>query len=62
MGLVDLGKELRISQRPLDIIYVIDTSLSMKGAKIQSVNIKSKKESLLSVAKTCNQHELFHNT
>ena len=38
MGLVDLGKELRISQRPLDIIYVIDTSLSMKGAKIQSVN------------------------
>ena len=29
MGLVDLGKELRISQRPLDIIYVIDTSLSM---------------------------------
>lgn len=38
MGLVDLGKELRISQRPLDIIYVIDTSLSMNGAKIQSVN------------------------
>lgn len=38
MGLVDLGKELRISQRPLDIIYVIDTSLSMTGAKIQSVN------------------------
>lgn len=38
MGLKDLGKNLKISQRPLDIIYVIDTSGSMDGAKIQSVN------------------------
>jgi uncharacterized protein YegL len=38
MGLLDLGREMKISQRPLDIIYVIDTSGSMDGAKIQSVN------------------------
>ena len=38
MGLKDLGKNLKISQRPLEIIYVIDTSGSMSGAKIQSVN------------------------
>lgn len=38
MGLKDLGKKLKISQRPLEIIYVIDTSGSMEGAKIQSVN------------------------
>ena len=38
MGLRDLGRNVKISQRPLDIIYVIDTSGSMEGAKIQSVN------------------------
>jgi uncharacterized protein YegL len=38
MGLRDLGRDVKISQRPLDIIYVIDTSGSMDGAKIQSVN------------------------
>ncbi len=38
MGLRDLGRNVKISQRPLDIIYVIDTSGSMDGAKIQSVN------------------------
>ena len=38
MPLIDVAKNVRISQRPLDIIYVIDTSGSMKGAKIQSVN------------------------
>ena len=38
MGLRDLGRNFKISQRPLDIIYVIDTSGSMDGAKIQSVN------------------------
>lgn len=38
MGLKDLGKNLKVSQRPLEIIYVIDTSGSMSGAKIQSVN------------------------
>ena len=26
MGLLDLGREMKISQRPLDIIYVIDKS------------------------------------
>ena len=38
MGLKDLGRNVKISQRPLDIIYVVDTSGSMDGAKIQSVN------------------------
>lgn len=39
MGLKDLGMNFRISQRPLDIIYVIDTSDSMgANGKIQSVN------------------------
>lgn len=38
MGLRDLGRNMKISQRPLDFIYVIDTSGSMEGAKIQSVN------------------------
>ena len=38
MNLRDLGMQFKISQRPLDIIYVIDTSGSMDGAKIQSVN------------------------
>lgn len=38
MGLKDLGVNLRISQRPLDVIYLIDVSGSMEGAKIQSVN------------------------
>ena len=38
MGLIDLGREMKISQRPLDIIYAIDISGSMEGAKIQSVN------------------------
>ena len=37
MGLRDLAK-IKISQRPLDIIYVIDTSGSMGGEKIQTVN------------------------
>ncbi|MBE6664205.1 MAG: VWA domain-containing protein [Ruminococcaceae bacterium] len=38
MGLIDLGKTLRASTRPLDIIYVIDTSWSMGGRKIEAVN------------------------
>ena len=38
MGLLDLGKNVKISQRPLDIIYAIDISGSMRDAKIQSVN------------------------
>ena len=38
MGLIDLGKSLRASTRPLDIIYVIDTSWSMGGRKIEAVN------------------------
>ena len=38
MGFPDLRIKAKISQRPLDIIYVIDTSGSMDGKKIQSVN------------------------
>ncbi len=38
MGLIDLGKRLKASTRPLDIIYVIDTSWSMGGRKIEAVN------------------------
>lgn len=38
MGLIDLGKKLKASTRPLDIIYVIDTSWSMGGKKIEAVN------------------------
>jgi uncharacterized protein YegL len=38
MGLRDLGIEIKISKRPLDIIYMLDTSGSMQGAKIQAVN------------------------
>ncbi len=38
MGLKDLGKQLRISQRPLGVFYLIDTSASMEGEKIAAVN------------------------
>ena len=38
MGFLDLKIKAKISQRPLDIIYVIDTSASMDGKKIQTVN------------------------
>ena len=38
MGLIDLKKTLKSSTRPLDIIYVIDTSWSMGGKKIEAVN------------------------
>ena len=38
MGLRDLGINVKTSQRPLDIVYVIDVSGSMERDKIQSVN------------------------
>ena len=40
MGFNDIGMHVRmkISQRPLDIIYMIDTSGSMYGDKIKTVN------------------------
>lgn len=38
MGLKDLKMNMQISQRPLDMIYMIDVSGSMYGQKIQAVN------------------------
>lgn len=38
MGLIGMGMNFKISQRPLEVIYVIDTSGSMGGSKILAVN------------------------
>ncbi|MBE5731829.1 MAG: VWA domain-containing protein [Clostridiales bacterium] len=38
MNIREMGRSARTAKRPLDIFYVIDTSGSMYGTKIQSVN------------------------